>query len=159
MRYTIPMTETDTKIQARSFLAGNSLGTLATLSKDGLPRARSVYYATDDTFAVYFVTLAGTRKVEDIAHNTAAAFVVSDEDAPATLQIEGQIENITDTAVLDDTVHSILETLMKKGEHFAPVTHMDVGQIQFYKLTPTWVRFGNFVVGEGNSEVFSDVLS
>lgn len=152
------MTEIDTKTQAHSFLAHNTFGSLATVSKEGTPRVRSLYYATDDTFAVYFVTLTGTRKVEDLAHNTSAAFVVSDENTPATLQIEGSVENITDTAVLNETVHNILATLMKKGEHFAPVTHMDTARVEFYKLTPTWVRFGNFVIGEGNSEVFSDVL-
>lgn len=153
------MTEIDIEIKAHSFLTKNTFGTLATISKEGTPRARGLYYATDDTFAVYFVTLTGTRKVDDLSHNAAAAFVVNDDQAPATLQIEGIVENITDTAVLNDTVHNILETLMKKGEHFAPVTHMDAGQIQFYKLTPTWVRFGNFVIGEGNREVFADVIS
>lgn len=153
------MTEIDIKTKAREFLTNNTLGTLATVASDGSPRARSLYYATDDTFAVYFVTLTGTRKVDDLAHNSAAAFVVSDENIPATLQIEGTVENITDTAVLNETVHNILATLMKRGEYFAPVTHMDAGQVLFYKLTPTWVRFGNFVIGEGNREVFSDALS
>lgn len=153
------MTEINTKTEAHSFLSHNTFGSLATLSKEGMPRVRSLYYASDDTFAVYFVTLTGTRKVEDLAHNAAAAFEVSDENTPATLQIEGRVENITDTAVLNDTVHDILATLMKKGERFAPVTHMDAGQIQFYKLTPTWVRFGTFVIGDTSDEVFADVVS
>jgi general stress protein 26 len=152
------MTEIDIKTKAHAFLTSNTLGTLATVASDGSPRARSLYYATDDTFAVYFVTLSNTRKADDLAHNSAASFVVSNENIPATLQIEGTVENITDTAVLNETVHNILATLMKKGEHFAPVTRMDAARVEFYKLTPTWVRFGNFVIGEGNSEVFGDVL-
>lgn len=151
------MKDTDPKVAARSFLTTNSLGVLATLSPEGKPRARSVYYATDDSFALYFVTLAGTRKVEDLAQHSVGAFVVSDESIPATLQIEGTIENMSNIQVPNDTVRNIFDTLLKKGGHFAPVTHLDAGVVQLYKLTPTWIRWGDFSTGDGNEVVFSEL--
>jgi len=153
------MNDTDPKVAAHSFLTNNTLGVLATLSSDGHPRARSVYYATDDSFALYFVTLAGTRKVEDLAKNTIGAFVVSDEKIPATLQIEGTIENVSDLPAPSDAVRSIFDTLLKKGGHFTPLTRLDSGVVHMYKLTPTWIRWGDFSAGDGGEVVFSELQS
>jgi|TARA_R110000824_G_scaffold401771_1_gene615623 hypothetical protein len=151
------MKDIDPKVAAHSFLTSNSLGVLATLSQDGNPRARSVYYATDDNFAIYFVTLAGTRKIEDLAHHTKGAFVVSDESIPATLQIEGTIENASHTPAPSDAVRSIFDILLKRGGHFTPLTRLDTGVVHMYKLTPTWIRWGDFSARGGSDAVFNEL--
>ncbi len=142
---------------ARTFLKEHSLGVLATLSPDGAPRARSVYYAADDDCNIYFCTLAGTRKVADIAVHAQAAFVVSTSDAPQTVQLEGTITDLTETATITDEVRSLLDTLMEHGTHFAPLTHLDPGKVAFYKLTPTWIRFGDFTDGFGADKSFTQI--
>lgn len=151
------MTETG-KEGAASFLKEHSAGVLATLSPDGTPRARTVYYASDDSLNVYFCTLTSTRKTEDIANDAHGAFVVSDDKAPRTIQIEGTISDLTETATIDDVVRRLTDTLMEQGAHFAPLTHLDPGKIAFYKLTPAWVRFGDFTDGFGADKTFSDIL-
>ena len=143
--------------QALAFLKGNSLGVLSTVAPDGQPRSRTVYYASTDAFEIYFMTLAGTRKVEDINHESRAAFVVSDPDAPRTLQIEGVLSAEPDTALIDPIVKQLMDNFMKKGPDFAPLTHLDPTTILFYKLTPTWVRLGNFKQAEGTDEAFTEV--
>lgn len=85
------------------------------------------------------------------------AFVVSDEDMPATLQIEGVVEDITETATNDEQTKSLLAILFEKGERFAPVTHLDAGVIRIYKLTPSWMRLGAFKGNQGSDEVFSEI--
>lgn len=139
----------DKKSEALAFLKSRTLGVLATLSPTGAPRARTVYYAADDSFSVYFCTMTGTRKVEDMNANTLAAFVVSEEDAPKTIQIEGTITNLTNVAVVTDEVRELLSRVMERGPFFAPITHLDPGAPELYKLTPTWVRFGDFTDGIG----------
>ncbi len=151
------MTETG-KAGAKSFLQKHSVGVLASLSPDGTPRARTVYYATDDSFSVYFCTLTSTRKIEDIAKDAHGAFVVSDENAPQTIQIEGTISNLTETATINDVIHRLSEKFMERGAQFAPLTHLDSGKIAFYKLTPTWVRFGDFTDGFGSDKTFTEIL-
>lgn len=140
-----------------SFLQDRSVGVLATLSPQGTPRARTVYYSTDDSFAIYFCTLTGTRKVEDIVSNANGAFVVSDEDAPRTIQIEGTISNLTETALLTDEVRQLLGKIMERGPFFAPLTHLDPGKAELYKLTPTLIRFGDFTDGIGSDVSFTEI--
>lgn len=143
------------KEAALAFLKEHSLGVLATVSAAGEPRARTVYYSADDTFDIFFLTLAGTRKTDDIASNPHAAFVVSAEEVPQTLQIEGIVSDLTDTAVIDPAVMSLARTLMARGSHFSPLTHFDTEKIRFYRLSPTWVRWGDFTAGESTDEVLS----
>ena len=147
----------DTTASARAFLTSHSLGVLSTLSPEGTPRARTMYYAADDHFNVFFITTSGTRKVTDIAHRAVAAFVVSNEDGPQTMQIEGTITDCTDTATIDPVTLNLLDTLRARGEHFAPVTHLDMNGIRFYKLTPSWVCWGDFMRGQGTDAVLVEI--
>jgi|SRR3989344_1057569 len=150
---------TDAKTRALAFLKNNAVGTLATVSPEGMPRARTVHYVVTDSFEIFFLTLSGTRKVEDINGDHRAAFVVSDEDAPQTIQIEGTLVEQPDLTLIDPVVSGLMQTLMARGESFAPLTHLDAGNILCYKLVPTWIRWGDFTHGEGSSEVFSVIAS
>lgn len=133
----------------------HATGVLATAAPDGGVRARTIHYAANDAFEVFFVTLAGTRKVEDINANHRAAFVVSDPEIPSTLQIEGVLSEQPDTAIIDPMVHKLMDTLTEKGDMFAPLTHLDANNILFYKLTPTWIRLGDFTKSGGSDSVYT----
>jgi len=141
--------------ESLSFLKNHAVGVLATLSPAGEPHARTVYYASNDMFEVFFLTLSGTRKVEDINDNHRAAFVVSDNATPQTLQIEGTISELTDTAEIDTVVKKLMDIFTSKGEHFAPLTHLDPGRVLFYKLSPEWIRRGDFTKSAGTDEAFT----
>jgi uncharacterized pyridoxamine 5'-phosphate oxidase family protein len=147
----------DKKQAALEFLTKHSLGALSTVSPDGKPRSRTVYFVSDDSFSVYFLTLSGTRKVEDLEHNAHAAFVVSSEDAPKTLQIEGTIENITETEVISPLTSALIAKTQERGPFFAPLVHLDSGKALLYRLTPTWVRFGDFTDGMGSEASFTEI--
>jgi hypothetical protein len=43
---------------------------------------------------------------------------------------------------------------MAKGEHFPPLAHLDPGRALLYKLTPEWIRWGDFTKGESSDETF-----
>lgn len=141
--------------EALSFLIGRSTGVLATVSKEGKPRARLVYYASDDAFRVYFITLANTRKAEDLAANPHAAFVVAETEAPRTIQLEGAIEDLTDTATIDPTLADLVNTLMSNSRFGAPLTRFDTAKLKFYRITPDWVRWGDFTFGRGTDNVLT----
>jgi general stress protein 26 len=151
------MTDPQKRTDALAFLKSQRVGTLATLSPEGNPRARLVHFVCDDSFAIYFLTLANTRKVEDISHRAQAAFVVSTEEKPQTMQIEGTIQDVSDAEVSDETVHGILERLQSTATYRAPLTRFDASAMRLYKLVPTWMRWGDFTVGEGSDEVFSAI--
>jgi hypothetical protein len=138
--------ETTPKDQILAFLESHELGALATTSPEGEAHVRLVYYANDPVGNLYFLSLANTRKVADIRANTKAAFVVVSDDKEHTLQIEGNFEEITDTA----TFGPIIVT---------PVTHLDPSKPVCFKLTPSWIRWGDFTKGRGNENVFTEIDS
>jgi general stress protein 26 len=143
--------------EALSFLVDHETGVLATISKSGEPHARLIYYTCDDSFNVYFMTLKSTRKVSDLICNPRAAFVVSETERPRTLQIEGVVTDLTDTAIISPTLSDFVERLMAHTKYGIPLAHFDESEIKFYSITPSWVRWGDFTIGQGTNEVLSEV--
>jgi general stress protein 26 len=147
----------DKRGDALSFLVNHMLGVLATISDEGTPRARTIYYTCDDSFNIYFITLANTRKAQDIQKNPHAAFVVSEQDIPRTIQVEGTISDLTDTATIDPVLSDFVEVLMSQKTYGIPLTRFDTSVLKFFKLTPTWVRWGDFTIGQGTKNVLTEV--
>lgn len=145
------------KQDALAFLNSHKTGVLATLSPEHTPHARLVYYASDDSFKIYFLTLSNTGKADDISHDAHAAFVVAVEDIPQTLQISGTIEDLTNSAVLNPVVTHLFENLKSNDTYHAPITRFDPGKILFFCLTPTSIRWGDFTSGQGSDEIFTDI--
>ncbi len=151
---TIPGEKRD---EALSFLVAHTTGTLATISSEGSPRARLVYYTCDDAFQVYFVTLANTRKVSDLTANPRAAFVVSEPEIPRTIQMEGTVTDLTDSATNDPLLSDLVHTLMSNKQYGPPLARFDTSTLKFYRITPTWVRYGDFTFGQGSDAVLTEV--
>lgn len=143
--------------EALSFLVNNETGVLATISSEGTPHARLVYYTSDDSFNVYFLTLANTRKVADMTANAQVAFTVTQTDIPRTLQIEGTVTDLTETATNDPLLVNFVHLLTSKKTYGIPVEHLDASVIRFYKISPTWIRWGDFTFGEGTEAVLTSI--
>jgi general stress protein 26 len=153
------MTDSTKKEAALAFLKSHDLAMLATVSAEGQPRARLVYYASDEAFNIYFLSLANTRKVADIRANPKAAMVISSDDKQHTLQLEGTFEEMTDTATFGPIITELSRHLFPEAEPAAPITHLDKDKPVFYKLAPTWIRWGDFTLGDGTAEVFAEIAS
>ena len=144
--------------EALSFLVAHDVGVLATVGKNNQPGARMVYYICDDSFAIYFLTFNNTRKVSDLSLNPLAAFVVSEIDIPRTIQIEGEVTDLTNTATLNPLLSGFVHRLMTDKPYGIPLSHFDSGEIKFFKLTPSWIRWGDFTFGKGTNEVLSEIV-
>ena len=155
--YTAHMNEPDKKAAALAFLKSVSAGVLATLSESGQPRARLVYYSCDDTFNIFFLTFANTRKAEDLKAHSKAAFVIADTHLPRTLQIEGDVTNITNSPADDAVIETLFDHLQMNSKYYAPLARLDRSDVIFYRLTPSWIRFGNFTEGHTTSETQFDL--
>jgi general stress protein 26 len=121
------------------------LGVLATISKDGVPHATSVFYIADEQLNLYFLAREGSKKYENILANPHVAFVVTEENPPKTIQFEGTAQMVTDA----HEENAYFSKLIKRAtEHSAipPVAQMEGSKMLFIKITPTWVRAGNFAV-------------
>lgn len=143
--------------EALSFLVNHDTGVLATTARSGEPHARLLYYICDDSFNVYFITLKNTRKVDDIDADAHAAFVVSEIEIPRTVQVEGTVTDLTDTATLDPLIAGFVRRLMSDKKYGIPLSHLDPSELRFYRLTPNWVRWGDFTFGQGTGNVLTQI--
>jgi uncharacterized pyridoxamine 5'-phosphate oxidase family protein len=148
---------TEKRDKALSFLTMNETGVLATVSPDGKPHARLLYYTSDESFNIYFITLASTRKVADMKANPHVAFTVSTVDMPQALQLEGTVTDLTETATNDPLIVAFIQKLIPKKPYGIPLEHLDTAVIRIFKITPDWVRFGDFTYGEGTNAVLTDI--
>lgn len=145
------------KEEALSFLVNHDIGTLATASSDGHPSARTVYYTCDDSFNIYFITLKNTRKVAQMAANAQVAFVVSEDGTPHTIQIEGVVQDMSAVATNDALVTDFIKRLADHKPYGIPLTHLDTSELVFFKISPTWVRWGDFTFGEETHTVLTEL--
>jgi len=81
------MDVTEVKKQITAYLGSHNILTLATVSHEGLPTARTLEYASDGA-TVYFATYGDSRKVEHIRKNPRVAYTV-DEDYKDWMTIQG----------------------------------------------------------------------
>ncbi len=150
--------ENDSRADAIDFLNQENIGVLATISPDGHPRARFMYYAADDQFNVYLLTYKNTRKVADLEGHYLAAFTVANELVPKSIQIEGTVADVTDEPTSDGIIKKLFERMHSNQEFGAPLTHFDSSGLRFYKLSPTWVRFGDFTEGQKTDDVLKEIV-
>ena len=147
------------KGEALAFLRAHTTGVLSTISEAGNPRSRLLYYTCDDAFNVYFITLANTRKAADLHAHPKASFVTFDTEVPRTLQLEGDVSDLSETATNDPLLVHFVEMLMSHNTYGIPMERFDAAKMVFYKITPTWIRWGDFTIGEGTDEVFTTIAS
>ncbi len=153
------MTHSAQKTEARAFLASHKTGVLSTISKDQRPRGRLVYFASDDEFTIYFMTLATTRKMEDLTSYPLAAFTVSDESTFQTLQMEGTVVDITNSPTDDTIIESLFHRLQVEAGHYPPLAHLDRGDVKFFRIDPEWIRWGDFEGGFKSKDVLFELSS
>ncbi len=147
-----------TRTDALAFLKRHKTGVLATLSAQGVPRSRLIYYVCDNEFRIYFSTLLNTRKYEDFSAHPQASFVVATEDVPQTLQIEGLVSEITDEQKMEQELAPLVEVLMSNNSFHWPTLKLDPGEVGLMQLTPTWVRWADYAFAQKGSEhVFKEV--
>ena len=156
MIYLQYMTNDEVREVALEFLKKNKVGVLATISPEGGPHASLIYYVCDDSFNIYFSTLESTRKFDAISHNPRAAFTVATVDIPQTLQIEGDASEITGEEKIKDKLSNLIEILESNNTYYWPITKMGALRVVLMKLTPTWVRWGNFALQQ-EEDVFNSI--
>lgn len=157
MRYTNPMNTTDPKAAALDFLRTHMTGVLSTISQAQTPRARTLYYSHDSDFNLYFITLATTRKASDVAAYPLAAFTVTDEHTLQTLQLEGSVTDVTNGPTDDVVIENLFDKLKLDKGQYPPLARLDRGDVRFYRITPSWIRWGDYTAGFHSKDVLFEL--
>lgn len=128
-----------TRSELLQFLRGHSLAVQASVSPSGVPQAAVVGIAVTDDFEVFFDTLATTRKVHNLRHNSKIALVIGGmtNDDERTVQYEG---------VADEPAGTELERL--KACYFIQFADGRERQswpgIVYVRARPTWIRYSDY---------------
>jgi general stress protein 26 len=141
------------KISEEIVSMNQPLGVMSTVSADGKPEAASMYYISDNALNIYFITRSASRKFQNLKNNPQAAFVITSEHPPKTIQLEGTVSEMMNP---EEQV-TYYEKLMAKATEsmkMLPVEQIPAGELVFMKMSTTWARFGSFeVMKEGDKFV------
>jgi len=133
----------------------NTLGVISTVNASGGPEAASVYYLCDDKGTIFFITRKNSRKYKNIEHNPKVAFVITNEHPSKTIQYEGIASEVSDTEETIEFFNALI-TKATGSDPMPPVIQMEGGEMAFMKITPTWIRYGDFQLMK-QGEMFDEV--
>ena len=131
------------------------LGVVSTVNSENKPESALVYFTFDEKLNIYFVTRDITKKYKNIIENKNVAFVVSKEIPPQTLQIEG-VGSVHNNPEDQKDLYKELVGLASSKHFSPPVSQINSGGLAFIKISPTWIRFGNFEVRK-HDNIFQQV--
>lgn len=143
---------------ALAFLKRHKTGVLATAGHDNIPHASAVHYVADDDFNVYFLTLNNSRKFKALSAHPQVAFVVSAEEVPQTLQIEGMAKDVSLDEELATKKDALLDVLNSNPFFYGPITKLDPAIRAVVWIRPTWIRWADYAFAERGAEhVFKEI--
>jgi general stress protein 26 len=121
------------------------LGVISTVTAENKPESAFMYYAFDEDLNIYFATRVASRKYKNFMENKHIAFAVAKENPPQTLQLEG-LASVVVEAEVQKSLFPELITMAAQRNFAAPISQMESSELKFLKITPNWIRFGNFEV-------------
>lgn len=131
--------------------ANQPLGVVSTINEDGSPASASVYYLYDKALSFYCITREGSRKYKNLKRDHRVSFVVTSEKPPKTIQCEGVAHEVT-KPYEENEYFTDLVSLASKHTLLPPVSQIGGSKMVFLKITPSWIRVGNFeVMREGDT--------
>lgn len=122
------------------FINTHPIAVLTVILPDGTPHGSAMHVASSqDPFCFFFETEDGTRKYTAIkAGQKKAAVVIGCQDGEwKTLQLEGEIEEVTDPHELDETKRIYYTRYPDSKRRESPKT-------VFLRFLPNWWRFSDF---------------
>jgi nitroimidazol reductase NimA-like FMN-containing flavoprotein (pyridoxamine 5'-phosphate oxidase superfamily) len=136
--------ETNRKIY--NFLAAHRSGVLATNGPDYAPQASVIYYDVEKDLTIRFLTKKFTKKSANLQLNPLAALVVYDEPTQTTVQISGEVSDISDMDEVSDVFRKVLRaSLHTSSSNVPPISKLNAGEYIVYELVPNDVKMASFL--------------
>lgn len=143
--------------EAHEFLEKHPVGVLATVDPDGNPHAAVIYFVVDDSSNITFVTKSGTKKADNLKHNSHAMLVVYDAASQTTVQVTGKVTGGTNHTEVNGIFSRILDaSAATSGSSVPPISKLKEGDYIAFKLKPKQVRMASFKDNKGGE--YEDVF-
>ena len=136
------MTDPQTQREFMEFVRSKSVAVLSTVTPDNLPESATIYFVIGENYTLYFMTKTFSRKYTNLEKNPHAALVIGTENEPATAQIQGIAEKITDPEEFDKRMEMLKQNFFK-NDYVAPLFQMapEKNDLVIYKVIPSWIRW------------------
>lgn len=125
---------------AEAFLVENTYCVLAVADEQGKPHASMMHFAVgiDPIFDVYFVTSSGSRKAQTLHSGpTNASMVVGSGETWKTLQMDGVLTKVSDTAQIEIARKALYAKYPDDKYHEIP-------DAVFMHFRASWYRYADF---------------
>ncbi len=120
-------------------LTANLMTIISTVSESGQPQSALVGFAEDEDNNLYFQTKETSRKAANLQLSNKVSFVIGWEVASlTTLQYQGTAERVTS----ETEISAFKQRFIDKKSPAAQ--YLENPDVQFYKVTPTWLRYSNY---------------
>jgi general stress protein 26 len=146
------------KQKATQYLRSKFVAVISTVSQNNQPESATVYFDVDENFNFYIMTKQFTRKYKNIQQNQQVALVIGTDNEPATVQVQGKAEEISDSQEFDKRLESIKQRFFQ-NEYVAPLFQLqsEKNEVVLFKIVPSWIRWLD-LRGENTNGEFIQLL-
>jgi|ERR687886_2435079 general stress protein 26 len=138
------------------FLSQNSIGVLATTTKEGVPHAATIYFTFDQQFNIYFITKRDTQKSRNLALNPRAAMAIFEPSTQTTVQAEGTVTEVANTPQTEWIFTAIWRAAFQSSSAAPPLTRLTAGGYVIYKLSAPSIRIATY--SQANPEDYDKIF-
>lgn len=139
--------DTHKRDELMAVLRNQQLAVISTISPESTPESATVFYSVDNDLNIFFSTRQSSRKYANIQKNSPVALVVTDPEHMVTVQIEGKAEETFDAEEMRAFIDSMMTLPTDRSQlekWMAPGHLMKNGHFAIMKVTPAWIRIGDF---------------
>jgi len=127
------------------FLSKHKLAVLSTTDGKNDVWGAAIYYVADTSLTFYFLTQTGSKKYQHILKNNHVALTVADDEAQATVQAAGLVEEVPIGEEQDEAFRK-LAVIHPPGEFSwkPPVSKLSDGPTILLRMRPSMLQFAGF---------------
>ena len=138
----VQSTSPESTATVRDFLSSHHSGILVTADTGGAPHGAVVYYTLDNDFSLLIGTKSETQKYKNIEENAQVAFIVYDEAAQTTIQLQGRAIIISDQNGLNSIVNAMYSNSAELSHRvLPPVEKLIAGEYTAIRIVPQSIKF------------------
>ena len=125
-----------TREELYDFIRGRRYGVVASRAEDGAPQSALVGIAVSPSLEIYFDTLAGTRKAQNLRRDPRVSLVIGWDDE-TSVQLDGIADEPKDDGL------AALKAIYFAAWPDGPTRESWPG-ITWFRVRPRWARFSDF---------------
>lgn len=142
----------DALAQVRAFLAEQHILSLASIGPDGSPQAANLYYAQAGDWALYFVSVPGSRHAANLARDPRVAVTIHADSQGwrdiRGLQLEGTCSRVSGARRAEAWACYIARFPFVLTD---AALAGDLQKVDLYCITPRWLRWIDNTAGLGHN--------